>query len=320
MDDQTRARRYYEAAGILFQDPVVEDCEIVIELLEKGLNIHADPDIQELIENAWYYLLKSLDPENDSKAYEKYMASPAWRRKRDQVIEHNKGKCAWCGAEGKQVHHKTYDNIGRELLSELEMLCGKCHKEEHHPPVPSDQQSVTQHTSPVPSDSQAATQQPLATSSGKVSAKEAFIAYVKRESDVLQYSDAEGSVGSDYVNYESGYPTKNGFPEIQLSAWLPVAWNDVAAVISIQSDSKYFESHYKKLEAHKAKIEETFSFDEVKFRSSKGGKMYHLRVVKKGVDLTQIAEWDAAFRWLRENLEKLYWVLRVPDILGWDNT
>ena len=59
MDDKTRARRYYEAAGILYQDPLVEDCEVVIELLEKGLNIHSDPDIQELIENAWYYLLKS---------------------------------------------------------------------------------------------------------------------------------------------------------------------------------------------------------------------------------------------------------------------
>ena len=40
--------------------------------------------------------------------------------------------------------------------------------------------------------------------------------------------------------YESGYPIKNGFPEIQLSAWLPVTWNDVAAVISIQSDSQIF--------------------------------------------------------------------------------
>ena len=320
MDDQTRARRYYEAAGILFQDPLVEDCEIVIELLEKGLNIHADPDIQELIENAWYYLLKSLDPENDSKTYEKYMASLAWRRKRDQVIERHKGKCAWCGAEGKQVHHKTYSNIGREPLSDLEMLCGKCHAKEHYLPVLSDQQSATQQIPPIPSDHQSDTQQSLDTSSGKVSAKEAFIAYVKRESDILKLVDSERSGGSDYVNYESGYPTKNGLPEIQLSAWLPVAWNDVAAVISIQSDSKYFESHYKKLEEHKERIEDTFSFDEVKFRSSKGGKIYHLRVVKKGVDLTQTVDRDSAFRWLRETLEKLYWVLRVHDTLGWDKT
>ena len=32
MDDKTRARNYYAAAVTLFQDPSVDDCEIVIEL------------------------------------------------------------------------------------------------------------------------------------------------------------------------------------------------------------------------------------------------------------------------------------------------
>lgn len=304
MDDKTRAKKYYDAAVILFEDPLVEDCEIVIELLERSLNLYSDSDVCVFIGDVWHYLLKSLDRHNELGTYGKYRESPAWKRKRDLVMERNKGKCAWCQAEGKQVHHKTYDNIGKEPLSDLVVLCGKCHKEEHFPPLPSGSLS--------------ATQRPLETPSGKASAKEAFIAYVKRESDILQLSDSDRSGHSDYVNYENGYPTKNGFSEIQLSAWLPVGWNDVAAVISIQSDSKYFESHYKKFEEHKSKIEDTFSFEEVKFRSSKGGKVYHLRVVKKGVDLTQKADRDTAFRWLRETLEKLYWVLRVHDALGWD--
>ena len=315
MDDKTRARNYYAAAVILFQDPSEDDCEIIIELLEKAFNLYSDLDVLVFIGEVWHYLLKSLDRHNDLGTYEKYRDSPAWYRKRDLVIERDEGKCVWCHAEGKQVHHKTYDNIGKEPLSDLVVLCGKCHKEEHHLPVPPDQQSTTQEVPRVPSDPQ----QPLETPSGKVSAKEAFIAYVKRESDILQLADSGRSGDQNYVNYESGYPIKNGFPEIQLSAWLPVTWNDVAAVISIQSDSKYFKSHYKKFEEHKSKIEDTFSFEEVKFRSSKGGKVYHLRVVKKGVDLTQTADRDAAFHWLRENLEKLYRVLRVHDTLGWDN-
>ena len=49
-----------------------------------------------------------------------------------------------------------------------------------------------------------------------------------------------------------------------------------------------------------------------------GGNVRQLYVVKRGVDLTQTADRDAAFRWLRENLEKLYWVLHVHDTLGWD--
>ena len=47
----------------------------------------------------------------------------------------------------------------------------------------------------------------------------------------------------------------------------------------------------------------------------RAGKVHHLRLVKKGVDLTQAADRDIAFHWLRENLEKLYELLRVPDIL-----
>ena len=294
MDNKTRARNYYAAAVILFQDPSEDNCKIVIELLEKSFNLYSDSDVQVFIGEVWYYLLKSLDRHNELGTYEKYRDSPAWNRKRELVIERDEGKCVWCQAEGGQVHHKTYANIGKEPLSDLVVLCGRCHKAEHDPLVPSD--------------------------SGKASAKEAFIAYIKRESDILKLADSGRSGHSDYVNYESGYPIEKGFSEIQLSAWLPVDWNDVAAVISIQSDSKYFESHYKKLEEHKSEIEKRFSFEEVKFRSSKGGKMYHLRVVKKDVDLTQTADRDTAFHWLRENLEKLYKVLRVHDTSGWDNT
>lgn len=281
MDDKTRARNYYAAAVILFQDASKDDCEIVVELLEKAFNLYSDLDVLVFIGEVWHYLLKSLDRHNELGTYEKYRSSPAWKRKRDLIIERDKSKCVWCGAEGRQVHHKTYADIGKEPLSDLVVLCGKCHKKVH----------------------------------GNRFTKRAFIAYIKRESDILKlvYSDRSGH--PDYVNYESGYPTEKGFPEIQLSAWLPVAWNDVAAVISIRSDSKYFESHYKKLEAHKSEIEKRFSFQEVKFRQSRDGKMYHLRVVKKGVDLTQAADRDAAFHWLHENLEKLHRVLHEHDTL-----
>ena len=35
MDDKTRARNYYVAAVLLFQDPSKDECEIAIEPLEK---------------------------------------------------------------------------------------------------------------------------------------------------------------------------------------------------------------------------------------------------------------------------------------------
>lgn len=146
-----------------------------------------------------------------------------------------------------------------------------------------------------------------------VPVKDAFIEYIERESDILQHLHGKHP---NYVDYEGGYPTQNGFHEIQLSAWFPDDRHEVAAVISIQSDSRYSESHYKKFVEHKERIEQAFSFEGIKLRPA--GKVYHLRVVKSDVDVMQVADRDAAFRWLRENLEKLYYVLRVHDTLGWD--
>ena len=141
MEDQTRARNYYAAAVILFQDPSEDDCEIVVELLEKALNLYPDLDTLVFIGEVWHYLLKSLDEYNNSETYKKYLNSPAWHRKRDSVIERDKGICVCCRAEGRVVHHTTYENVGKEPLSDLVLLCKKCHDREHQSGVPSDHQS-----------------------------------------------------------------------------------------------------------------------------------------------------------------------------------
>ena len=314
MDDKTRARNYYAAAVILFQDPSEDDCERIIELLEKAFNLYSDLDTLVFIGEVWHYLLKSLDEYNNSETYKKYLSSPAWNRKRDLVIERDKGRCVRCCAEGRVVHHKTYDNIGKEPLSDLVLLCEKCHEGEHQSGVPSDQQSSTQQGPHESSDHQAATQQPSELLPKEVFVQDAFIAYIARESDILRLDDF-GS--SDYIGYESGYEKENGYRQIWIAAWIPDDRKEIAAVISVGSNSRYFESHYKKFEEHKDRIENTFSFEDVKFAEASSG-IWQLRVMKEDVDLTQKTDRDAAFRWLRENLEKLYWVLRVHDTLRWD--
>ena len=146
---------------------------------------------------------------------------------------------------------------------------------------------------------------------------EAFIAYIARESGILQYADFGEGGHSDYIGYESGYPKESRYYDIWITAWLPRNRNEIAAVISIASNSSYVESHYKNFEENKNKIEKAFSFENINPRG-KIGNVFQLSVVKRDVDLTQTANWDTEFRWLRENLEKLYWVLRVHDTLGWD--
>ena len=129
MDDKTRARNYYAAAVSLFQDPSADDCEIAIELLNKAVELYPDfSEVSIFREEVWHYLLKSLD-------YENYLESPAWKVKRDAVIQRDGGQCV-CGAQATEVHHKTYNNIGKEPLSDLVALCRECHDREHEPYVP----------------------------------------------------------------------------------------------------------------------------------------------------------------------------------------
>ena len=151
MDDKMRARNYYAAAVSLFQDPSMDDCERAIELLNKAVDLY--PDFSEASifrEEVWHYLLKSLDPDDNNGTYKEYSGSPAWKVKRDRVIQRDGGQCV-CGAQATEVHHKTYDNIGKEPLSDLVALCEECHEREHESYVPPNPQPSTQPAPCVPS-------------------------------------------------------------------------------------------------------------------------------------------------------------------------
>lgn len=65
------------------------------------------------------------------QSYSLYLKSEHWKAKRTEAFKHYGDRCNRCGADGTQVHHRTYTRLGRELMSDLEVLCGTCH-EEHH--------------------------------------------------------------------------------------------------------------------------------------------------------------------------------------------
>lgn len=140
-----------------------------------------------------------------------------------------------------------------------------------------------------------------------------FRKYIERESPILQCTGTDGA----FVKYNAGYSTENGLPPIWITAWIPDG-NIISTTISINENSHFFESHYQKLKKHKSKIETVFSFETIELTQVRGG-IHQLRMQKAGIDLTQTDKWETEFRWLRENLEKLYWVLRVHDQGGWDS-
>ncbi|MCY3742878.1 MAG: hypothetical protein OXH00_17835 [Candidatus Poribacteria bacterium] len=150
--------------------------------------------------------------------------------------------------------------------------------------------------------------------------RNAFIEYVKHESCILQLDDfSKEKYGGQYIGYNCGYKTDSGH-DIFLSAGLNFQKNlsdgIIAAGLVVRSVSGYVESHYKEMKAHKTEIENAFSLTGIEFKTI--GGTHRMSMEKFHIDLSQSENWNAEFRWLRENLEKLYWVLRVHDTLGWD--
>lgn len=62
--------------------------------------------------------------------YEEHLSSKAWQELRQQVIARQNGLCR-CGSPGTDVHHLTYQRLGKEQLEDLELLCRACHQHEH---------------------------------------------------------------------------------------------------------------------------------------------------------------------------------------------
>lgn len=68
-----------------------------------------------------------------SQLYRDVLDSPRWQALRERLIAERDNACASCAvvkpARDLQLHHKTYDRLGRELASDLEVLCKMCHEE-----------------------------------------------------------------------------------------------------------------------------------------------------------------------------------------------
>ena len=66
-------------------------------------------------------------------AYDQYIQSDAWKRKRGHRILIDKKTCQMCGAKKVllHAHHIRYDSFGHEDMRDLITLCPKCHEIVH---------------------------------------------------------------------------------------------------------------------------------------------------------------------------------------------
>ncbi len=61
--------------------------------------------------------------------YNEYLQSPVWKEKRAKVFARANNLCEACrDAPAMQVHHRTYENVGREPLFDLVAVCADCHR------------------------------------------------------------------------------------------------------------------------------------------------------------------------------------------------
>lgn len=66
------------------------------------------------------------------EAYRKYLHTSAWKKKRKQALTRAGHRCESCASGASlTVHHLTYDNLYREPLEDLQVLCRPCHERVH---------------------------------------------------------------------------------------------------------------------------------------------------------------------------------------------
>lgn len=67
--------------------------------------------------------------------YHEYIKSNEWKMRRDMALERADYKCQLCNRSKKEtvlhVHHRSYQNLGSEKLSDLTVLCSSCHNAYH---------------------------------------------------------------------------------------------------------------------------------------------------------------------------------------------
>jgi hypothetical protein len=131
--------------------------------------------------------------------------------------------------------------------------------------------------------------------------REALIAYIDRESRVLKLDDFGGD---EYIGYSCGYEDR----KIWLTIWIGRSLDIVATRLMFDNEHR---NTFRKIEENKNKIEWLFPEEVVDCKSFSGNRQGI--GVEKRVDLTQRGNWQTTSVWVRENLEKLLYVIPIHD-------
>ena len=256
---------------------------LAIGLLDEALDLK--PDFQEahdLRGDIWHAILIKNFDEN----YQRYIDSKAWSETRNKYFDQF-GRLCPCGITATQLHHKTYDNVGKEnLLTDLNGFCDVCHQETHQSRIPNRANDVR----------------------GK-DYWDKFKAYVEENGNQLQLFP-EPDLPSFYGIQIDQKTRKSVDRHKDGAVWL-VAYRSadkLQANLCMQSST-----HYSRLRKQKDIIKDKFEFNlgELKWEDDKkriGFSNNNVRNVKT-------ANTDQEFSWLHDRLIRLHEVFQ-PRVLG----
>lgn len=63
--------------------------------------------------------------------YRLYLKTQHWKRIRALALDRYGDSCVLCNQRPVDVHHRTYERLGRERLDDLVVLCDPCHATYH---------------------------------------------------------------------------------------------------------------------------------------------------------------------------------------------
>jgi hypothetical protein len=86
--------------------------------------------------NAYYQSRREQQNQAWWNEYSRHLASPEWQSLRQRVFARANGLCEGCRLRPPvQVHHLTYERLGREMLFDLAAVCLECHESIHGRPI-----------------------------------------------------------------------------------------------------------------------------------------------------------------------------------------
>ena len=72
-----------------------------------------------------------IRPNQGNPNYKKYLSSGRWIRLKEQFLLPN-SECRACGSKDRlTLHHKSYENLGKETELDFIILCQRCHRRIH---------------------------------------------------------------------------------------------------------------------------------------------------------------------------------------------